>query len=71
MARQALGVVGRILADDIHVRIVAGDATDAWICPVKALAIGQAVGLEANSQLAAPVIAHHCLPGAMTLAAKI
>ena len=71
MARQAFGIVGGVLADDIHVRIVAGDATDAWICAVEALAVGETVGLETNGQLAAPVIAYHRFPGAMTLAAKI
>ena len=47
------------------------NAADSGIRAVKALTVGETVGLEADGQLAAPVISHNRLPGAMTLAAKI
>jgi hypothetical protein len=71
VACQALWIVGGVLADDILVGIVACNATDARVRAVEAFAIRQTVGLEADGQLAAPVIADYGLPGAMTLAAKI
>lgn len=71
MTCQAIAIVGRILADDVLVRIVASDATDARIGAVEALAVGQTIRLKANRQFAAPVIPHHRFPGAVTLAAEI
>lgn len=47
------------------------NAADSGIRAVKALTVGETVGLEADGQLAAPVISHNRLPGAMTLAAEI
>src|SRR5580700_1922611 len=52
-------------------RIMAGDAADARIGAVEAFAVGQTVGLEADGQLAAPVVPDNRFPGAMTLAAEI
>lgn len=71
VASQALAVVSRIVADNIDVRIMAGNATDPRIGPVEALAVGEPVGLEANSDLAAPMISHHGFPRSMTLPAEI
>jgi len=62
VAGQTFDIVGGILADDIQVRIVTGDATDAGIGAVEALAVGKTVRLEANGQLAAPVIPYNGLP---------
>ena len=71
VAGQALPIVGGILAEDINMRIVAGNATDAGIRAIEALAVGEAVGLKADRQFAAPVIANHRLPGAMALPAEV
>jgi hypothetical protein len=71
VAGQALGIVGGILANDVLVRIVASDATDAGVCAVEAPAVGQTVRLEAHGQFAPPVVPYHRFPGAMTLAAKV
>ena len=71
MAGLALRIVKRILANNIHVGIMAGDATDSWVRAVEALAIGQTIGLKSNSEFAAPVISNHGLPTAMTLAAEV
>lgn len=51
-------------------RIVAGQATDAWIGSVKTFAIGKAVRLKAHIDHAMKMTPDHSLPTAMTLAAK-
>ena len=71
MAGQAQRIIGRILADEILMGIVAGDTADARVRAVKASAVRQTIRLEAHGEFAAPVIPNRCLPAAMTLAAKI
>ncbi len=70
-ARHFRVIVGRRIAYQLLVRIVAGDAADPGVGAVEAFAIGETVGLEANIGLAMPVAAHHCLPTAMALSAEI
>ena len=50
MARQAFGVVGTRVLIELFVRIVAGDAGEAWVaCGVApAFAVFEAIGLEAD-----------------------
>jgi hypothetical protein len=60
-----------LLLDDVLMRVVAGEATDAGICAVETLAVGQSVGCEANIGGTDPVISDYRRPAAMTLAAKI
>ena len=64
-------IIGSVLANDILVRVVTSNATDARIGAVEALTVGQTVGLKANGQLTAPMIPNHRLPRAMALTAKI
>ena len=71
MAGEAFGIVSGIFADDIFVRIVASHTTYARIRAVKAFAVGQAIGLEANVDLPVKVASDNAFPGAMTLAAKV
>jgi hypothetical protein len=71
MARQTLAIVGRILPDNIHMRVMTCDATDARIRPVKALTVRQSIRLKPDRQFSAPMIAHHSFPGSVTLPAKI
>jgi hypothetical protein len=70
VAAQTFRIVRRIFADNILVRIVAGQTTDAGIGSIEALAVGQAVRLEADIDLTLEMASHHCLPGTVTLAAK-
>jgi hypothetical protein len=62
MACQALGVVSGILADYILVRIVTCDATDTRVRAVEAPAVGYAIRLEPDGEVAPPVVANHGLP---------
>jgi hypothetical protein len=71
MTVQTLGIVRRILADDILVRIVARQTADARIGSVEALAVSQAVRLEADVDLTLEVTSQDRLPGTMTLTAKV
>src|SRR5271156_3800413 len=52
-------------------RVMTGDAADARIGPVEALAVHQAIGLEADVGLASPVVPHNRLPTAVALAAEV
>lgn len=71
MTGQAIAIVGCGSADDLNVGIVAPGATHAAIAPVVAGAVRQAVGLKAHVDLAPNAVAHHLIPGAMALPAKI
>ena len=71
MTGKTFGIVSGIFADDVLVRIVAGHTTDARVGAVEALAVGQAIGLEANVNLAVKVTSDDAFPGAMALAAKV
>jgi hypothetical protein len=71
VAGQTFRVVRGILADKILMRVVASQTTDPRIGSVEASAIRQAVGLEADVDLAVKVAPHNAFPRAMALTAKI
>ena len=71
MARQAFGIVGAVVSHQVLVGIVAGDATDARVGTVEALAVGESKGLETHIHFAAPRAAHDRFPATVTLPAKI
>ena len=70
VAGEALFVVPDETGDERLVGIVAGDAADAGVGAVEALAELEAVGLEADIDDAAPAMADDGAEGAMTLAAE-
>ena len=71
MTCQALHVVGVVLSDKILMRVMAGYAANAGISPVKALAVGQSIRLEAHIDFTSPAASHNRFPGSVTLAAKV
>ena len=71
MAGQTFNVVGGVVAYQGLMRIVARNTADTRIGSVKALAISQTIGLEANVDDTAGMISYHRFPGAMTLAAEV
>src|ERR1700733_8117291 len=71
VASQTFGIIGRVFADNVVMRIVAGETTDARIRSVEAPAVGQPIGLESYVDLAMKVASHYRLPRAMTLATEI
>lgn len=71
MAREALRIVRRTLADDIMVRIVTRKAADAAIGAVETSAVRQTIGLESYVHFASPATPDYQFPGAMTLAAIV
>src|SRR5262245_12258415 len=70
MAREALGVVKRLIASQLFVRVVASRAGDAAVFEVVALAAEDQVRLKSNIAYSLRRHHHHLRPGAMTRAAK-
>jgi len=70
MTRQTSPVVTSVVANQIHVRIVASRAAYALVVAQEALTIGQAVRLKPDIFLAKHTQTDHGFPRAMTLAAK-
>src|SRR6185295_12926728 len=71
MTGRAFGIEKGGVAFTRFMRVVTGQATDARVFRVVALAVGQAVRLEAHIQRAANPQDGDLLPGAMTGAAEI
>ena len=71
MAVEALCVITRRLADCRSVGIVAGCTGNAAVRGVIALAVGEAIGLEANVLDALGSVDCDIFPGAMTGAAEV
>ena len=71
VARLALRIVGRCRGLDRPVRIVTGDATDAAVVCVVALAAGQTIWLKPYIQNAARTVRRDIVPGTVALTAEI
>ncbi len=52
-------------------RIMASNAADARIRPIKALAVCQSIRLKADGQFTSPMIAHHRFPSPVALPAEV
>src|SRR5580698_9194051 len=52
-------------------RIVAGKAADARVIADKAFAVFKSIGLKSHEGGTVPFVAHHGVPGAMTLSAEV
>ena len=51
--------------------IVTGNTADSRVRAVETLAVRQTIRCETHIHFPPPVISDHCLPGAMTMAAKV
>jgi len=71
MTRQTLRVIGPFIRNKILVRVMAGNAANAGIGTVEALAVGQAIWLKPHIHWTPPIAAHNRFPGAMALSAKV
>lgn len=71
MTRQAFRVIGLFIPDQILVRVMTGDAADARIGAVEALAVGQTVRLKADVDWTPPIASHNRFPRAMATPAEV
>ncbi len=71
MACLALDVVTSWRSIDIFVRIVAGKAGNALVVNIEALAVGDAVGLEAHVADVVGAVFGNIIPGAVALTAEV